>query len=82
MTCLNASFIMISQSLPEYEQWSQDLMMTWDNAKNLLKKGPKLISVKSGAEEAQINKVNFFSKHTNLLLFIGVYKCRKYCNTF
>lgn len=33
-------------TVPEYEQWSQDLLQTWTQAKTVLKKGPKLISVR------------------------------------
>jgi hypothetical protein len=42
---------------PEFKQWSKDLVQAWCQAKRLLKKGPKLISMqRSVAEEANFNK--------------------------
>jgi len=46
------------QTRPEYEQWSQDLVKTWCQAKRVMKKGPKLISTqRSVAGDANYNKV-------------------------
>ena len=47
------------QTGPEFVQWSKDLVQAWCQAKRLLKKGPKLISMqRSVAEEANFNKVS------------------------
>ena len=54
------------QTLPEYEQWSQDLVKTWCQAKRVLKKGPKVISTqRSVSGDANYNKVLV----TKLLLY-------------
>ena len=53
------------QTLPEYEQWSQDVMQTWNQAKRVLKKGPKLISMR-GSEDPNVNKVSLCEEEKSI----------------
>nr|CAB3220344.1 beta-adrenergic receptor kinase 2 [Phallusia mammillata] len=53
----NKDIIIRCETEPEFTQWSQDLVKTWCQAKRVLKKGPKLISMqRSVAEDANYNK--------------------------
>ncbi|CAK8679092.1 unnamed protein product [Clavelina lepadiformis] len=53
----NRDIVIRCETEPEFTQWRQDLTATWRKAKQVMKKGPKLISMqRSVAEDANYNK--------------------------